>query len=65
MLSIGKIYTILFCRRNDVLLNKQTADQKGGTVIVAIEDEKNRKFSAAVVEYGKVSRIVLQASVDT
>ncbi len=49
------IYIVfVFCRRNDILLNKQSPDQKGGTVVVAVEDEKNRKFSTTVAEYGKV-----------
>ena len=46
-----------FCRRNEVLINKQAVDQRGGAVVVAAHDEeKNKAFSAAVVEYGKVTR---------
>ena len=41
-------------RRNEVLLNKQAADHRGGTVVIPVADEENRKYSAAVVEYGKV-----------
>eukprot|EP00794_Sanderia_malayensis_P006315 gene6315-7038_t len=40
-------------RRNEILVNKQTGDQRAGTVVVAVDDDKNKQFSSSVVEYGK------------
>lgn len=49
------MYLLITFRRNEIILNKASNDPRGIVVVAAnSEDDRLKKYSAGVVEYGKV-----------
>ena len=57
--NVHKVLCNFPFRRNEIILNKTLANTKGIVIVAGnLEDEKLKRFSTGVVEYGRVKMLI-------